>query len=293
MLLLKIAFLDLKNKKSPAAAGDFCLCKKEKAAVDRLIRRVYNIVILDNCKRTDCMKKFAFVFLAAIMLFSFSACKKEPLQKIPQEEPISSEEKNPDCEQKETYIEENYIQPEDDLKDYITEEDGKLYGSLHPIKGNMQNGGEEICKNELVDFSLSIPEGWKAYTLDNGEDIYSVYFKMPWDSVHEANVTVYKDEGTTYDDFLANHSLWVGINEHTYHEITGNFSKGSYIRFDYPTSEKYDREEGAVSVYGRFYQLQFEEYVVVAHIYIRIDSEENKLYDEKVCDEFVSSIIIY
>ena len=94
------------------------------------------------------------------------------------------------------------------------------------------------------------------------------------------------------DEFLANHSLWVGINEHTYHEAEGNFLNGSYIHFDYPAFDKYDHEEDAVPVYGRFYQLQFDGYVADVGVYIRIDSEENTLIDEKICDEFISSIII-
>ena len=74
--------------------------------------------------------------------------------------------------------------------------------------------------------------------------------------------------------------------------MSGNFKKGSYIHFDYPAFDKYDHEEDAVPVYGRFYQLQFDGYVVVAHVYIRIDSEENTVFDEKICDEFISSIKI-
>ena len=139
---------------------------------------------------------------------------------------------------------------------------------------------------------MSVPEGWEPGTLEEEGEIYGITFTMPWDNYHYASFSVYKDIGTTYDDLLAMNSLWVGIDEYTYHEVSGNFLKGSYIHFDYPTSEKYDHEEDAIPAYGRFYQLQFDGYVADVGVYIRIDSEENTLFDEKICNEFISSIII-
>lgn len=176
-------------------------------------------------------------------------------------------------------------------EDYITIEDGKVFGMVCPFADTVINNGGIVLEDELVSVSMSVPEGWEPGTTETDGNIHSIYFKVPQNK-NNAIFWIYKDSNTTYDDFLANHSLWVGIDEHTYREVSGNFEKGSYIHFDYPAFEKYDHEEGDIPSYGRFYQLQFDGYVVVAHVYIRIDSEENTVFDEKICDEFISSIKI-
>ncbi len=232
------------------------------------------------------MKKIISVFLAVAMLLSFSACGGKDEIVVPEEEMIESESDikiETEPEQAESL--------EEIPESYLKIENGKLSGMIHPMVP-VSPERENVFENELVEVSMSVPEGWEPGTLEEKDEIYGITFTMPWDNYHYASLSVYKDIGTTYDDLLAMNSLWVGIDEYTYHEVGGIFSKGSYIHFDYPTSEKYDHEEDAIPVYGRFYQLQFDGYVADVCVYIRIDSEENTLFDEKICDEFISSIII-
>ena len=232
------------------------------------------------------MKKFISVFLAVALLLSFSACGGKDEIVVPEEEMIESEsEIKTESEPEQT---ENL---EEIPESYIKIENGKLSGMIHPMVP-VSPERENVFENEVVAVSMSVPEGWEPGTLEEKGEIYGITFKLPWDNYHYASFSFYKDTGKTYDEFLANHSLWVGINEHTYHEVEGNFLKGSYIHFNYPAFDKYDHEEDAVPVYGRFYQLQFDGYVADVGVYIRIDSEENTLFDEKICDEFISSIII-
>lgn len=226
------------------------------------------------------MKKFISAVLIIMLLFSFSACKGKNKIVVPDEETIGSES---DIKTE--------AEPEQTEESHIKTESGKLSGIIHPMVP-ISPEREDVFENEVVPVSMSVPEGWEPGTLEENGEIYGITFTMPWSNDNSAIFTVYKDTGTTYEDLLDKNSLWVGINEHTYHEASGNFSKGSYIRFDYPTSEKYDTEEDAVSVYGRFYQLRFDGYVADVGVYIRIDSEENTLFDEKICDEFISSIKI-
>ena len=226
------------------------------------------------------MKKFISVVLIIMLLFSFSACKGKNKIVVPDEETIGSES---DIKTE--------AEPEQTEESYIKTESGKLSGIIHPMVP-ISPERENVFENEVVPVSMSVPEGWEPGTLEENGEIYGITFTMPWSNDNSAIFTVYKDTGTTYEDLLDKNSLWVGINEHTYHEASGNFSKGSYIHFDYPTSEKYDTEEDAVPVYGRFYQLRFDGYVADVGVYIRIDSEENTLFDEKICDEFISSIKI-
>lgn len=233
------------------------------------------------------MKKFFAVIFVAIMLFSFSACGWKIEVATPEEE-ISESESEIKTESEPEQSESIEEIPESCIKI----ENEKLSGKIHPEVLSSENSEETVLKDEFVSVSMSVPEGWKQGTFEENGEIYGITFTMPWDNYHYASLSVYKDIGTTYDDLLARNSLWVGIDEYTYHEVSGNFEKGSYIRFDYPTSEKYDVEEDAVPVYGRFYQLQFDGYVVAVNAYIRIDSEENKAFDEKLCDEFISSIKI-
>ena len=226
------------------------------------------------------MKNFISVFLAVALLLSFSACEGKNEIVVPEEELIGSES---DIKTE--------AEPERTEESHIKTESGKLSGIIHPMVP-ISPERENVFENEVVPVSMSVPEGWEPGTLEENGEIYGITFTMPWSNDDSAIFTFYKDTGTTYEDLLDKNSLWVGINEHTYHEASGNFSKGIYIRFDYPTSEKYDTEEDAVPVYGRFYQLRFDGYVADVSVYIRIDSEENTLFDEKICDEFISSIKI-
>ena len=226
------------------------------------------------------MKKFISAVLIIMLLFSFSACEGKNEIVVPDEETIGSES---DIKTE--------AEPEQTEESHIKTESGKLSGIIHPMVP-ISPERENVFENEVVPVSMSVPEGWEPGTLEENGEIYGITFTMPWSNDNSAIFTVYKDTGTTYEDLLDKNSLWVGINEHTYHEASGNFSKGSYIRFGYPTSEKYDTEEDAVPVYGRFYQLRFDGYVADVGVYIRIDSEENTLFDEKICDEFISSIKI-
>ena len=250
------------------------------------------------------MKKLIFVFVSASMLFSFSGCGGKTEIVNPNDIVIESEadieiepesdikiEPEPETEIKTESEPEQTESLEEIPESYVKIENGKLSGMIHPMVP-VSPERENVFENELVDVSMSVPEGWEPGTLEEKGEIYGITFTMPWDNYHYASFSFYKDTGKTYDEFLANHSLWVGINEHTYHEAEGNFLKGSYIHFNYPAFDKYDHEEDAVPVYGRFYQLQFDGYVADVGVYIRIDSEENTLFDEKICDEFISSIII-
>ncbi len=231
------------------------------------------------------MKKLLSFFLVVVMLLFFSACGMKDEIVVPEEEMIESEfdiKTETEPEQQES--------PEEIPESYIKIENGKLSGKIYPMIDTEKDA--KICKDELVYVSMSVPEGWEQGTLEEEGEICGITFKLPGDNYHYASLFICKDTGKTYDEFLANHSLWVGINEHTYHEVEGNFLKGSYIHFNYPAFDKYDHEEDAVPVYGRFYQLKFDGYVADVSVYIRIDSEENTLLDEKICDEFISSIKI-
>ena len=235
------------------------------------------------------MKKVISAVLIIMLLLSFSACGMKDEIVVLEEEMIELESEIKTETEPEQTIDDENIHFEESSESFITFENGILSGMIYPMI-NTEKGGE-VCKEELVSVSMSVPEGWNPRTTETDGNIHSIYFKVPQNK-NNAIFWIYKDSDTTYDDFLANHSLWVGIDEHTYHEVSGNFKKGSYIHFDYPAFEKYDHEEGDIPSYGRFYQLQFDGYVVVAHVYIRIDSEENTLLDEKICDEFISSIKI-
>jgi predicted small lipoprotein YifL len=236
------------------------------------------------------MKKVISAVLIIMLLLSFSACGGKDEIVVPEEEMIESESEIKTETEPEQTIDDENIHFEESSESFITFENGNLSGMIYPMI-NTEKGGE-VCKEELVSVSMSVPEGWKPGTLEEKGDIFGITFKLPWDNYHYASLSVYKDTGKTYDEFLANHSLWVGINEHTYHEAEGNFLKGSYIHFNYPAFEKYDHEDDAVPVYGRFYQLQFDGYVADVDVYIRIDSDKNTNFDEKICDEFISSIKI-
>ena len=232
------------------------------------------------------MKKLLFVFVAAAMLFSFSACGGKDEIVVPEEEMIESEsdiKTEPEPEQTESI--------EKIPESYIKIENGKLFGMIHPMVP-VSPERENVFENELVEVSMSVPEGWEPGTLEEEGGIYGITFTMPWDNRHYANFVIYKDTGTTYDDLLAMNSLWVGIDEYTYHEVSGDFFEGSYIRFDYPRKNLGD-EENPIRTYSRFYQLKSEGYVVSANISIRLDEEWNAVEeDEKICDEFISSIKI-
>lgn len=231
------------------------------------------------------MKKLLLVFVAAAMLFSFSACgRKIEIVNLNDRVIESEAEIKPESEPEQTESLEEI--PES----YIKIENGKLYGKIHPMIDTEK--GAEICKDELVSVSMSVPEGWEQGVLEEEGEIYGITFTMPWDNRHYANFVIYKDTGTTYDDLLAMNSLWVGIDEYTYHEVSGDFFEGSYIRFDYPRKNLGD-EEDPIRTYSRFYQLKSEGYVVSANISIRLDEEWNAVEeDEKICDEFISSIKI-
>ena len=231
------------------------------------------------------MKKLLLVFVAAAMLFSFSACGWKIEIVNPNDRVVESEaEIKPESEPEQTESLEEI--PES----YIKIENGKLSGKIHPMIDTEK--GAEICKDELVSVSMIVPEGWEQGVLEEEGEIYGITFTMPWDNRHYANFVIYKDTGTTYDDLLAMNSLWVGIDEYTYHEVSGDFFEGSYIRFDYPRKNLGD-EEDPIRTYSRFYQLKSEGYVVSANISIRLDEEWNAVEeDEKICDEFISSIKI-
>lgn len=171
------------------------------------------------------------------------------------------------------------------------EKDGRISGIIHPAVPYSPER-EEAFENETVPFSMAVPKGWKAEAIEKDGKIFNITFAMPWNEVIKTDVVVIKDSGTTYDECVENNSFWVGINEHTYHEVSGNFSKGSYIRFDYPR-KNFGDDEDTTKTYSRFYQLQFDGYVVSAQASIRLDDEwEAFEEDEMICDEFISSIKI-
>lgn len=241
------------------------------------------------------MKKLIAAVLALVLVLGFSTCERSGEVINPEESnPAENEEypeEAPDIQEVPSEKEEEPAVSEEIPEGEVVFESGKASGTLC-VQFYDNGRGDILLSGETVGFSFTVPEGWKAETLKEGNAVYSFSFETHESNDNRAFFVIYKDDGNIYDELLAMNSLWVGIDEYTYHEVEGNFSKGSYIHFSYPSSDKYDTEEGIAPVYGRFYQLQFDGYVVAANIYIRIDSEENTLFDEKLCDEFISSIMV-
>ncbi|MBE6900100.1 MAG: hypothetical protein E7479_05475 [Ruminococcaceae bacterium] len=177
-------------------------------------------------------------------------------------------------------------------KSGYTIENGILSGRINPRNRSSEAGEEEICEDEVVKISMSVPESWEFLKTEAGENFGSVSFKTDWNEDYTVYLTVYKETGGVYDDYIDSHMQLKGKGENIYHEISGNFYKGSYVKINQPEFLELYREKDAVPVYGRFYQLLFGEYVAVVQVYIRTDSLENTVFDEKICDEFISSIKI-
>lgn len=232
------------------------------------------------------MKKLLFVFVAAAMLFSFSACGWKIEIVNPNDRVIESEaEIKPESEPEQTESLEEI--PES----YIKIENGKLYGKIHPMVDTEK--GAEICKDELVSVSMSVPEGWEQGVLEEEGEIYGITFTMPWDERFETSFIIYKDIfGMTYDYFYNNFSWGLKINDHTFNEVYGNFSKGVYIRVDSPSKNIGDSENWFLSSQW-FYVLQFDGYVAVLHQNVRLNDDYTPFAEhEKACNDFAASIKI-
>ncbi len=210
------------------------------------------------------MKKiFSFVLAFAIL---FSSCVKEP-------ETIGDE-----------FQEENQ-------KSYIEIENGKLSGMIHPAVLYSPEQ-EKKFEDELIKISMSVPEGWEPGTLEEEGEICGITFTMPWDERFKTYFLVYKDDGTTFDHFYNEYSWNLKINDHTFNEVTGNFSKGVYIRVDSPSKNLGDSENWFLSSQW-FYVLQFDGYVVVLHQNVRLNDDYTPFEEhEKACNDFASSIKI-
>ncbi|MBR6658063.1 MAG: hypothetical protein IKL18_07855 [Oscillospiraceae bacterium] len=178
-----------------------------------------------------------------------------------------------------------------DPESYVKIENGKLYGMIHPMIDTEK--GAEICKDELVSVSMSVPEGWEQGTLEEKGEIYGITFTMPWDERFETSFVIYKDNfGMTYDYFYNNFSWGLKINDHTFNEVSGNFSKGVYIRVDSPSKNIGDSENWFLSSQW-FYVLQFDGYVVILHQNVRLNDDYTPFAEhEKACNDFAASIKI-
>lgn len=232
------------------------------------------------------MKKIIYVFLAVAMLLSFSACGGKDEIVVPEEEMIESEhdiKTESEPEQTESL--------EEIPESYLKIENGKLSGMIHPMVP-VSPEGENVFENELVEVSMSVPEGWEPGTLEEKGDIFGITFTMPWDERFETYLLVYKDDGTVYDYFYDQYSWGLKISDHTFNEVFGNFSKGAYIRVDGPSKNLGDSENWFLSSQW-FYVLQFDGYVVVLHQNVRLNDDYTPFSEhEKACNDFASSIII-
>ncbi len=178
-----------------------------------------------------------------------------------------------------------------DPESYIETENGKLSGMIHPTVLYSPEQ-EKVFENELVAVSMSVPEGWEQGTLEEEGEIYGITFTMPWDERFETYLFVYKDDGTTFDHYYNEYSWNLKINDHTFNEVSGNFSKGVYIRADGPAKNLGDSENWfRTSTW--FYVLQFDGYVAVLHQNVRLDENGIPFAEhEKACNDFASSIKI-
>lgn len=232
------------------------------------------------------MKKIISVFLAVAMLLSFSACGGKDEIVVPEEEMIESEsdiKTETEPEQTESL--------EEIPESYLKIENGKLSGMIHPMVP-VSPERENVFENELVEVSMSVPEGWEPGTLEEKGDIFGITFTMPWDERFETYLLVYKDDGTVYDYFYDQYSWGLKISDHTFNEVFGNFSKGVYIRVDGPSKNLGDSENWFLSSQW-FYVLQFDGYVVVLHQNVRLNDDYTPFSEhEKACNDFASSIII-
>ena len=178
---------------------------------------------------------------------------------------------------------------EKDLESYIKIENGKLSGKIYPMIDTEKDA--EICKDELVYVSMSVPEGWKPEIFEN-EKNSGIIFTMPWDERFETYLFVSKDDGTVYDYFYNYYSWGLKIHDHTFNEVNGNFTKGVYIRVDSPSKNLGDNENWFLSSQW-FYVLQFDGYVVVLHQNVRINDDYAPFEEhEKACNDFAASIKI-
>lgn len=232
------------------------------------------------------MKKIISVFLAVALLLSFSACGGKDEIVVPEEEMIESEsEIKTESEPEQT---ENL---EEIPESYVKIENGKLSGMIHsmvPVSPEREN----VFENELVEVSMSVPEGWEPGTLEEKGEIYGITFTMPWDERFETYLLIYKDDGTVYDYFYDQYSWGLKISDHTFNEVSGNFSKGVYIRVDGPSKNLGDSENWFLSSQW-FYVLQFDGYVVVLNQGVRLNDDYTPFSEhEKACNDFSSSIII-
>ncbi len=178
-----------------------------------------------------------------------------------------------------------------DLESYIKIENGELSGEIHPEIMFSENNEVTVSEDEFVHFSMSIPEGWKAKLIEN-EKNSGIIFTMPWDERYENYFSVHKDDGTVFDYFYDLYSWGLKINNHTFNEISGNFSKGVYIRVDAPAKNIGDMENWVRSSTW-FYVLQFDGYVVILHQSVLLDENDVPYAEhEKACNDFAASIKI-
>ena len=179
-------------------------------------------------------------------------------------------------------------------EDYITIEDGKVFGMVCPFADTVINNGGIVLEDELVSVSMSVPEGWTAETMKYNGNIIGINFKMPWSDVLETSFMIYKENnlGMVYD-YLYNKFSWgLKIDDDTFNEITGNFTKGVYIRIDDPNKNLGDNENWSRASQW-IYLMQFDGYVAVAHQNVRLNENGEPFKEhEKACSEFASSIKI-
>ena len=115
------------------------------------------------------------------------------------------------------------------------------------------------------------------------------------DSEYAAVISVYADDGTTFDKLYSSNALLSYIDENTYFEIEGgNYEKGSFI--DFRPSPKLIGKDDPSPVYGsHYYKLQFDGYVVSVDASIRMHEERTDVWvkdegDEQIAGEIVNSI---
>ena len=159
--------------------------------------------------------------------------------------------------------------------------------------------GENFLSGDTANVSFSLPETWScvAWLLNGGIFCFCLYNPEYEDSEYAAVISVYADDGTTFDKLFSSNALLSYIDENTYFEIEGeNYEKGSFIDF-LPSPKLIDKDDPS-PVYGsHYYKLQFDGYVVSVDASIRMYEKRTDVWvkdkgDEQIAGEIVNSIIV-
>lgn len=150
---------------------------------------------------------------------------------------------------------------------------------------SQQLNSESTFIYENINIEFAIPSCWFCEKYFENDCPISLFF-YDKDDVYFASLTVYKDFGNTYQNLLSENSILTGLSEKTYRNIEHKFAKkASYVYFSSPYKES---NEGLTRKENRFYQLQFDKYVVSINLQFEYGSEHDKI----LCDNFIDSIKI-